>query len=126
MLFYWMAPLKFYDDYTKIGDYVNDVSFSHYSRTWSELCGKTIGIVGLGAIGKSVAEVAKVFGAKVIYYSTSGLNHNMEYEQVDFEVLLRDSDIISIHAPLTHQSQNLFNLHTFKKMKPTSILLNIG
>jgi len=126
MIFYLLAPLKFYDDYTKNGSYVNDVNFSHYTHTWSELSNKTIGIVGLGTIGKRVADVARAFGAKVIYYSTSGKNKNDDYDQVDFESLLSRSDIISIHAPLTKESNNLFNINVMKKMKKSSILVNMG
>ena len=126
MLFYLLVPLKGYDEYVKVENYVNDTSFSHYTMTWHELAGQTLGIVGLGAIGEQVAKIATTFGCKVIYYSTSGKHNHEEYERVDFESLLKRSDIISIHAPLTKDTKNLFHRQVFKKMKPTSILMNFG
>ena len=91
-----------------------------------ELYGKTWGIVGLGDIGKRVAQIAEAFGCNVIYYSTSGKNQNQTYRRVDFPLLLKESDIISIHAPLTPATQNLFNAAAFHQMKPSSILINVG
>jgi len=126
LLFYLMSPLKQYDDYVKSGDYVNDFGFSHYQYTWNDLSGKTFGIVGLGNIGRQVGTIAKCFGANVIYYSTSGSNNQTDFERVDFDLLLESSDIISIHAPLNESTRGLFNLQAFKRMKPTSIFLNLG
>jgi glycerate dehydrogenase len=126
MLFYLLVPMKGYDIHVKAGNYVNDTAFSHYTMTWHELSGQTLGIVGLGAIGQEVAKIAAMFGCRVIYYSTSGKNNHSDYERVDFERLLNESDIISIHAPLTDRTYNLFHRDVFKKMKSSSILMNFG
>lgn len=126
LLFYLMAPLNFYDHYVKKGDYVNDFKFTHYQQTWNDLSGKTYGIVGLGNIGLQVAKAAEAFGANVIYYSTSGRNSNDQYTRVSFDELLSTSDIISIHAPLNDQTNQLFDLVAFSKMKSSAILLNLG
>jgi len=126
MMFYLLAPLRFYDDYTKDGRYVEDFNFTHYNNTWRELSGKTLGIVGLGAIGRRVAAIGSAFGANVVYYSTSGLNDNKDYKRVEFEELLSSCDIISIHAPLNEQTNNLFSLKEFQKMKKDSLILNLG
>ena len=91
-----------------------------------ELNGKTWGIIGLGNIGRRVAGIAKSFGCRVIYYSTSGKNHNKEYEEVDFDTLLAESDILSVHAPLDENTQNLMDKDAFEKMKNTAIFLNLG
>ncbi|HBI73880.1 MAG TPA: hydroxyacid dehydrogenase, partial [Lachnospiraceae bacterium] len=79
-----------------------------------------------GEIGRGVAEVAKQFGCKVIYYSTSGKNQNQSYERVDFDTLLRKSDIISIHAPLNENTMGLIGEEELRKMKESAVLLNLG
>ena len=62
----------------------------------------------------------------MIYYSTSGSNHNSAYTEVDFDTLLKNSDIVSVHAPLTDQTRHLMNQEAFSKMKNTAIFLNLG
>ncbi len=126
MLFYLLEKLSFYDSYVKEERYVNDTTFAHFSEQWNQLCGKTWGIIGLGNIGRRVADIAKAFGVKVIYYSTTGKNDQPDYERVDLDTLLRTSDIVSVHAPLTAETEDLMNEEAFSKMKPTSIFLNLG
>ncbi|MCL1989392.1 MAG: D-2-hydroxyacid dehydrogenase [Defluviitaleaceae bacterium] len=126
MLFYLLTKTRYYDDYVKTEAYVNDHIFTHFDEKFYELAGKTWGIIGLGAIGRQVANIAKAFGCHVIYYSTSGQNSHPDYEQVDFETLLKRSDIISIHAPLTDATFNLIDADALEKMKPTAILINVG
>ena len=91
-----------------------------------ELAGKTWGIIGLGAIGRGVADVAKAFGCRVIYYSASGRSYDTPYEKVEFEELLAQSDILSIHAPLNEKTENLMDYQAFSKMKKSAILINVG
>lgn len=126
MLFYLMEKLSYYDDYVKSGKYVEDKLFTHFSNTFHEINGKTWGIIGLGAIGSRVAQIAKAFGANVLYYSTSGKNTNLLYEQVDLEALLTLSDIVSVHAPLNENTKGLMDIEKFKMMKKESIFLNLG
>ena len=126
MLFYLYEKLRFYDDYVKDGEYMKCPRFTYFGETFHELFGKTWGIVGLGEIGARVADIAKAFGCKVIYYSTSGKNSNANYERVDFDTLLAESDIISIHAPLNEQTKHLFTYDVFAKMKESAYLLNLG
>ena len=109
MLLFLLEKLRYYDDYVKEERYVNDVSFTHFAEHFTEIHGKTWGIIGLGAIGRRVAEIARAFGAKVIYYSASGAPAQEGYEQVDFETLLTQSDIISVHAPLNEHTEGLIN-----------------
>lgn len=123
---YLVNQLSYYDDYVKSGEYVKSDIFSHFDKKIFELSGKTWGIVGLGAIGRKVAQIAEVFGCKVIYYSTSGKNHNTDYRGVDLDTLLAESDIISLHAPLSATTENFMNLEKFQKMKPTAILINVA
>ena len=91
-----------------------------------ELMGKTLGVIGLGAIGRKVASIAQAFGCRVIYYSTSGAHDDPDYERVDLYRLLKDSDVVSIHAPLNEATENLMNIETFANMKRNAILINVG
>ena len=126
MLFYLLEKLRYYDDYVKEGRYVNDKIFTHFAEQFCQINGKTWGIIGLGNIGKRVADIAKAFGANVIYYSTSGKNTQEGYARVDFDTLLTSSDIISVHAPLTPETEQLIDKCAFAKMKPSAIFLNVG
>lgn len=126
MLFYLLEKLRYYDDYIKNGNYINDTSFTHFAEHFSEINGKTWGIIGLGAIGRRVAQIAQVFGANVIYYSASGSPAQDGYTQVDFDTLLTTSDIISVHAPLNEYTENLIDKQAFEKMKNSCIFLNLG
>lgn len=126
LAFYLLEHLNYYDQYVKSEKYVNDRMFTHFEMHFNEISGKNWGIIGLGAIGKRVAEIAKCFGANVSYYSTSGKNHDSEYNEVDFDTLLKESDIISIHAPLDDNTLHLMDAAAFEKMKSTAILINVG
>ena len=126
MLFYLLEKLPYYDNYVKSEKYVNDVSFTHFAKAFHELSGKTYGIIGLGNIGRRVADIAKAFGCHVIYYSTSGRNSQPGYERVSFDELLERSEIVSIHAPLDENTLGLMNQKAFAKMKSSAILLNVG
>ena len=67
-----------------------------------------------------------MFGCRVIYYSTSGKNQNDQYERVDFDTICRESDLLSIHAPLNNATENLMNKDAFQKMKKSAVLINVG
>ena len=126
LLFYLMEKLRYYDDYVKSEKYIGDTLFTHFDNVFHELSGKTWGIIGMGAIGRRVADIAKLFGCRIIYYSTSGKNNQVAYERVDFDTLLTDSDIVSVHAPLTENTRGLMNKSAFSKMKKEAIFLNLG
>ncbi len=126
MLFYLLEHLRYYDDYVKEGHYINDVMFTHFAKTFHQLTGKTWGIIGLGAIGRRVAEIARLFGAEIIYYSASGAPAQDGYQQVDLDTLLRTSDIVSVHAPLNAYTEGLMDQEAFSAMQPHAIFLNLG
>ena len=93
----------------------------------TELFGKTIGIVGLGAIGAEMARLSYGFGLKVLGYDIKEreiLREKYAVSYVPFDELLRRSDFISIHAPLTKDNYHLFNMKSFEKMKPNAIIIN--
>ena len=126
MLFYLLEKIRYYDDYVKEERYINDTIFTHFAEHFTEISGKTWGIIGLGTIGRRVADIAKAFGAQIIYYSASGRSAQEGYEQVDLDTLLAKSDIISIHAPLNEHTEGLMDKAAFAKMKKTCIFLNLG
>lgn len=116
----------FYDDYVKSGTYGAQDRFSNFDRPFTELSGKTWGIVGMGSIGHKVASLAEAFGCKVIFYSASGKSTCTEYERVEFDTLLRESDILSLHCPLSDRTRGLINREAFLKMKKTAVLINVA
>lgn len=126
LLFYLLEKIRYYDDYVKDEKYINDTVFTHFAEHFNEVNGKTWGIIGLGTIGRRVADIAKAFGARVIYYSASGSPAQEGYEQVDFGTLLTTSDIVSVHAPLNEYTKDLMDREAFAKMKKTAIFLNLG
>lgn len=115
-----------YDEFVKSQQYCHHDMFSYFGYQFHDISSMTWGIVGLGNIGRKVAEIVSAMGAKVQYYSTSGKNSSHDYKQVDFDTLLATSDIISIHAPLNDKTQYLFNKDSMKKMKYHSYLINVG
>ncbi len=126
LFFYVYEKLSYYDQFVKSGDYIRSDIFGHFQVKFHELAGKTWGIIGLGEIGRGVAEVAKLFGCKVIYYSTSGKNINPAYEQVELLTLLREADVVSIHAPLNVATRDLIGEEELYSMKRSAVLLNLG
>jgi lactate dehydrogenase-like 2-hydroxyacid dehydrogenase len=126
MLFYLMGHSRYYDEYVKSGEWQKSSVFTHVAKPFFELKGKRWGIIGLGQIGRGVANIAKAFGAEVVYYSTSGKNNNSDYEQISFTKLLETCDIITIHAPLNAQTKNLVGHSEFLMLKDGAVLLNLG
>jgi len=94
-----------------------------------ELYGAKIGIVGLGRIGGAVARRAKAFGMKVSYYSRTrkkDLEKSENYEYKDFETLVKDSDIISLHLPYSEDVYHLFDKRVFDMMKKDAVFINVS
>lgn len=121
-----LDEVTYYDNYVKSGEYSKSGLFTCLDRSYYEIEGKTWGIIGLGNIGKKVAKIAEAFGAKVVYYSTTGINSNNDFSRVSFDDLLSKSDIISIHAPLNENTLGLINYEALCKMKNSAILVNMG
>ena len=121
-----VGKAPYYDNSVKSGKYSKSGMFTDVSVNWWELSGKNIGIIGLGNIGSRVAKVAEAFGMKISYYSTSGTSHNQDYPSVSLEQLLRESDIVSIHAPLNERTLGLIGAQELRLMKPSAYLINMG
>lgn len=103
--------------------WIKSKTFSFFTNPLIELTGKTLGIFGLGSIGKKVASLGKAFGMNVIA-STRTTPVNSDIEIVSKEELFRRSDFLSIHCPLTSQTQGLVNRETLSLMKDTAYLIN--
>ena len=116
----------YFDDAVKSGGYSSSGMFTNVIKPFVEVYGKQIGIIGMGAIGSRVAEVAEAFGMKVVYYSTSGTGHCTKYPSIPLEELMRTSDVISIHAPYNDRTAGLIGEKELRMMKPTAIIVNMG
>lgn len=126
MLLHLYDNISYFDNFVKSGEYSRYDMFTNLEAPYKDLCGKIWGIIGLGAIGKRVARIAQAFGARVVYYSTSGKNSDSDFARVEFESLLKQCDIISIHAPLNEKTEGLLNYGAFTKMKKDAVLINVG
>lgn len=126
MLLYLMENTPYYNSYVRSRKYESDRRFADVSSPWNEIAGKTWGIIGMGAIGRKVAEIARAFGAEPVYYSTSGVDRKEEYTRLSLDELCRRSDIISIHAPLNENTELLLGRAQFALMKKSVWLLNLG
>lgn len=104
------------------GDWVKCPDFCYWNGSLSELAGKTLGIFGYGNIGRRVAELGKAFGMKVIC-CTRTPKEGMP-ENVSFEELLKRSDFLTLHAPLTDKTKNIINKESLSLMKKNAYLIN--
>ena len=116
----------YFDEVVKSGAYSRSGLFTDYSRPFIEMAGKTLGVIGLGAIGSKVARIGTAFGMNVVYYSTSGTSHSTEYPSVPLERLMRESDVISVHAPYNERTAGLVGEKELRMMKPKAIIVNMG
>lgn len=126
MLFYLIEHMKYYDGAVKDGFWSRSGIFTDVSNPFFEISGKKWGIIGLGTIGKKVAVIAKSFGCEVSYFSTSGKNSDSEFASISLEELLKESDIISIHAPLNDATNNLLDYEQLLTCKQNAVILNLG
>lgn len=126
MYFYLAEHLRHYDEFVKSGEYAAQSIFTSLIRPFHELSGMTWGIVGMGNIGKAVASIAKAYGARVIFYSSSGKSSVKEYERVELNELLKRSDVLSLHCPLTDSTRGLINAEALGNMKSSAYLINVA
>lgn len=112
-----------YNNTVAEGDWVRSRTFSYFPIPLTELCGKTIGIVGYGAIGRRVGDMARAFGMKVLAHGRRPIP-DTDVEQVPFAELLERSDVVSMHCPLNEDSQNMMDAAAFQKMKKGAIFIN--
>ncbi|WP_418640852.1 D-2-hydroxyacid dehydrogenase [Sulfurimonas sp. ST-27] len=126
MLFYLIGHSRYYDEVVKSGAYSKSALFTDVSHPFFEIKGKKWGIIGLGEIGRGVANIAKCFGADVCYYSTSGVNRSQDFQRADLVELLKSCDIITVHAPLNEKTKNLLDYEKLFTCKEGAVVLNLG
>ena len=109
------------------GRWAANPDFCYWDFPKMELAGKTFGIVGLGNIGRRVAEIALAFGMKVKAMTSKSQDLlPAGIEKADLQTLLAAADVLSLHCPLTKNTRHLINADTLRQMKPTAILINTG
>lgn len=121
-----IGKLSYYFNHVKSGAYAKEAFFCHLGEPIHELTGKTWGIIGMGNIGRKVAEIAKAFGCRVIYYSTTGKNKVDEYTCCSLKELCTQSDVISVHCPLTDVTRGMVDRQFLSDMKKEAILINVA
>ncbi len=124
LILHYYSSVSKYSDYTSSGEWCYSKLFTHFGPPLFELSGKTIGIIGYGAIGKAVAKVAHAFNMNVAVTTRSTPKDTDGIELMSLEELLRRSDIVTLHCPLTPETELLINERTLSLMKPSAILIN--
>lgn len=97
-----------------------------YDRHTFQISGKKWGIVGMGNIGREVARLASAFGCEVRYFSTSGVKRKEAYPAMELNELLKWSDIVSVHSPLTERTRGLIGRNELQLMKPSALIINVA
>jgi glycerate dehydrogenase len=110
----------------RAGRWAESAHFSFWDFPLQELDGRTLGIVGYGNIGSAVASVAKAFGMKVLVHTPSPPGRVRGVRFVELEALLRRSDVVTLHCPLTPATEGLMNAERLALLKPSALLLNAG
>lgn len=116
-----------YAQLNRDGAWSRSADFCYWDTPLTELYGKTLGIVGLGNIGRRVARIAQGFGMRVIATTSKSQTELPEsIEKVSREELLHQADVLTLHCPLTDSTRHMINSATLALMKPTAILINTG
>ncbi|MCL2706154.1 MAG: NAD(P)-binding domain-containing protein [Spirochaetaceae bacterium] len=118
-IFSWYKNIHYLDNYMKTNEDEKKLSYKG-----SELSGKTIGIIGVGAIGQNVAKFCNTFGMKVLGYDLRKIDTTENIEFVDLETIYSKSDIITVHIFLNDKTKHMINNDIFKKMKKDAIIIN--
>lgn len=116
--------VRAYADTVDRGDWVNYKLFTYFYIPTYELKGMTMGIIGYGSIGRRVAEIARVFGMEVLTYTRSPERVGEGVRAVSLDELLRTSDVVTMHCPLTEDTKEMINREALGKMKPTAYFVN--
>lgn len=116
---------QYYSNQVSNGRWSDNDFFTFWDSTIYELAGKTLGLYGFGQIGQRVATVANAFGMKVIAHRKNpSQGYSNLVKHAEFEELIAESDILSLHAPLTNENTGILDLNQFRKMKSSALLIN--
>ncbi|GHB54208.1 D-2-hydroxyacid dehydrogenase [Persicitalea jodogahamensis] len=110
----------------RAGDWTNAADWCYWKTPLVEIAGKTIGLIGLGDIGTQVARIALAFGMRVLAHRKSKASAGVGIELVELDELFRESDVVSLHCPLTDDTSGIINAGSLAKMKPSAYLINTG
>ena len=129
LMLHFNSKVSIHNDAVQQGDWVNSIDFSFTLGTLNELSGKTLGIIGLGTIGRKLARVANAMGMKIVAAHQSSMDrlqlpYEVEWLPVD-EVFTR-ADFLSLNCPLTPETEKVVNAERLKKMKSSAIVINTG
>lgn len=123
LILHFYSKADIYDRAVRAGEWEAQDCFSYFPYPMHEVCGKTLGIFGFGDIGKRVAKAAAALDMKVLVH-TRTLPENCPYELVGKKELFSRSDVLTLHCPLTEQTEKLINKDTLALMKSDVILIN--
>ena len=119
--------VEHYAQANRQGAWAQSIDFSWQDTQLTELEGKTLGIVGLGDIGKAVARIGQAFGMKILAETSKSQDALPDYiEKVDRNALFEHADFLTLHCPLTDSTRNLVCKESIARMKPTSVVINTG
>lgn len=119
--------VEHYTEENRSGRWSHNPDFCYWDFPLTELADKTMGIVGLGNIGQAVARIALAFGMNVMALTSKQQGQfDNNIEKVELSTLLREADIVTLHCPLTRETEHMINASTLSLMKPTAILINTG
>ena len=126
LLFELCTNVKAHSDAVHNMEWSKNVDFCFWKYPLTEIAGKTMGIIGFGKIGQRVAQVAKAFGMNVIVYSRTKIESTgiSEIEWVSFDDIFKQSDILTLHCPLTDSTKGIVNKDSLKLMKSSAFLIN--
>lgn len=124
-----VTPVNYHSQTVHVGRWEKNPDFTYWDKPLIELDGLTLGIVGVGNTGKATARIAQTFGMKVVAFSSKN-EHELAklgiYKAPSLAALFRESDILSLHCPLTPDTHHLVNKSRLRLMKPTAIIINTG
>jgi len=124
MYFHLAHHNEYHSQYTRSGGWCKSPTFTHLDRPWTEMHGRTWGIIGMGAIGSGVARAVEALGCSVCYHSPTGHNLHQPWPHQSLADLLACAEVVSIHTPLNQKTHNLMNYQTLCMMRPDAILIN--
>lgn len=121
-----LRETAYYDEYFKSGRYATADRIFCFDRPTAQLCSKRWGVIGMGNIGRRVADLASAFGCRVAYASTSGVERKENYPALPIAELLAESDVVSVHCPLNDRTRGLIGAAELASMKPSAIIINVA
>lgn len=118
--------IELHNESVHAGEWIHSTDWCYWKSPLVELSGKTMGLIGLGDIGWQVARIAQAFGMRVLAHRKSAMPAKEGIELVELDRLFRESDVVSLHCPLTDETSEIINENTLALMKPTAYLINTG